>query len=133
MTGDLAFLDERVLNDWVVDQRWFASKTREVSHIDIVDAVTLRTEPPQLILCLAEARFPVGTHETYQVPLALRPSDDGWSGTAIYEADGWDVYDALQDPETGRELLHAMRSNLAAGDFSFHWVADDAPGGTVDV
>ena len=38
MTGDLAFLDERVLNDWVVAQRWFASKTREVSHIEIVDA-----------------------------------------------------------------------------------------------
>ena len=32
MTSDLAFLDEQVLNDWVVAQRWFASKTREVSQ-----------------------------------------------------------------------------------------------------
>src|SRR3954447_24024159 len=68
MTGDLAFLDERVLNEWIVAQRWFASKTREVSHIEIIDAVTLRGESPQLVLCLVEARFPVGTHETYQVP-----------------------------------------------------------------
>src|SRR3954447_2930988 len=135
MTGDLAFLDERALNDWVVGQRWFASKTREVSHIEVVDAVTLRTETPQLILCLMEARFPVGTHETYQVPLGLRPSEDGWEGTAIYEADGWIVYDALQDPATGRELLHAMRSNLEAGEFGFHWAenAGAGLGGTVDV
>ncbi len=122
MTTDLAFIDERVLNDWVVAQRWFASKTREVSHIEIVDAVTLRDESPQLILCLVEARFPVGTHETYQVPLGLRPSDDGWEGTRIYESDGWVVYDALQDPATGRELLHAMRSNRDEGEFSFRWV-----------
>jgi maltokinase len=133
MTADLAFLDERVLNEWVVAQRWFASKAREVSQIDIVDAVTLRDEPPQLVLCLIEARFPTGTHETYQVPLGLRPAGDGWTGTKIYEADGWIVYDALQDPATGRELLDAMRSNRELGEFSFHWVAGAAAGGTDDV
>src|SRR3954470_15297120 len=133
MTSDLAFLDERVLNDWVVSQRWFASKTREVSHIEIIDSVTLRDESPQLNLCLVEARFPVGTHETYQVPLGLRPSDDGWTGTKIYEADGWVVYDALQDPATGRELLHAMRSNRDEGEFSFRWTGGAELGGTVDV
>ena len=133
MTGDLAFIDERVLNDWVVAQRWFASKTREVSHIEIVDSVTLREESPRLIVCLIEARFPVGTHETYQVPLAMRPADDGFDGKVIYEADGWVVYDALQDPATGRELLHAMRSGLEAGEFSFHWVGAASAGGTVDV
>src|SRR4051812_18157259 len=133
MTTDLAFLDERVLNDWVVAQRWFASKAREVSHIEIVDAVTLRSETPQLILCLIEARFPVGTHETYQVPLGLRPSDEGWKGTKIHEADGWIVYDALQDPATGRELLHAMRSNRDADEFAFRWTGGAELGGTVDV
>jgi maltokinase len=133
MTGDLAFLDERVLNDWVVGQRWFASKTREVSHIEIVDSVTLREDSPQLVLCLVEARFPVGTHETYQVPLAMRSSEDGFAGKTIYESDNTVVYDALQDPATGRELLHAMRSNLDAGDFTFHWTGGASQGGTVDV
>src|SRR3954469_19553872 len=135
--GDLAFLDEQVFNEWIVAQRWFASKTREVSHIEIIDAVPLRADPPLLVLCLIEARFPVGTHETYQVPLGLRPSDDGWSGQKIYEADGWIVYDALSDPVTGRELLHAMRSNaeIQAGDseFVFRWTASAGAGGTVDV
>jgi maltokinase len=128
MTGDLAFLDERVLNDWVVAQRWFASKTREVTHIEIVDAATLA---PHLILCLIEARFPSGTHETYQVPLGVASADE-FTGEAIYEADGQVVYDALGDPETGRELLHAMRDDRVEGDFAFHWATEAlAPEGDV--
>ena len=38
MTTDLAFLDEQLLNEWVVGQRWFASKTREVSSVDAATA-----------------------------------------------------------------------------------------------
>ena len=44
--GDLSFLDQQALNEWIVAQRWFASKTREVSQIDIVDSVPLRTDSP---------------------------------------------------------------------------------------
>jgi maltokinase len=121
MTSDLTFIDEQVLNEWVVAQRWFASKTREVSSVEIVDSVWLSDE---LVLCLIEARFPVGTHETYQVPLALRR---GSGGTPIFEAEGSAVYDALADPETGRELLKAMHAGRDAGDFAFRWTAGEAP------
>ena len=98
---DLSFLDQQTFNDWIVAQRWFASKTREVSQIDIVDQVTLREESPAIVLCLVEARFPSGTHETYQVPLGLRPIDEGWDERVIAEAEGWTVYDALVDPAAG--------------------------------
>ncbi|WP_156027683.1 maltokinase N-terminal cap-like domain-containing protein [Candidatus Solirubrobacter pratensis] len=137
--GDLSFVDEQALNAWIVEQRWFASKTREVAHIDIVDAVPLRTESPLLVLCLVEARFPAGTHETYQVPLGVRPADDGWGERVITEAEGWVVYDALSDPAAGRELLHRMRANteLQSGqdEFIFRWAesAGAGLGGTVDV
>jgi maltokinase len=137
--GDLSFLAERPLNEWLVAQRWFASKTREVAHIEVVDAVPLRTETPLFVLCLVEARFPAGTHETYQVPLGLRPADDGWSERVILETDGWVVYDALADAAAGRELLHRMRSNteLQSGqdEFIFRWAESAAAGlgGTVDV
>src|SRR5690349_4911094 len=127
MTGDLAFIDERVLNEWVVAQRWFASKTREVASVEVVDSVALSEH---LVLCLIEARFGVGTHETYQVPLALRPAGEG---TPIYETDGTAVHDALADPETGRELLRAMAANRDAGDFAFRWTADHAPDDSVSV
>jgi maltokinase len=137
--GDLSFVDEQALNAWIIEQRWFASKTREVAHIDIVDAVALRTESPLLVLCLVEARFPAGTHETYQVPLGVRPADDGWGERVISEAEGWVVYDALSDPAAGRELLHRMRANteLQSGqdEFIFRWAesAGAGLGGTVDV
>src|SRR3954454_14084740 len=136
---DLSFLDEQALNDWIVAQRWFASKTREVSHIEIVDSVTLREETPVFVLCLVEARFPAGTHETYQVPLGLRPVDEGWDERVIQEAGGWTVYDALADPAAGRELLHRMRSNsefqVGQDEFIFRWApnAGAGLGGTVDV
>ncbi len=137
--GDLSFLDERQLNEWIVAQRWFASKTREVAHIEVVDAVALRSESPLFVLCLVEARFPAGTHETYQVPLGLRPVAEGWADRVILETDGWVVYDALSDPAAGRELLHRMRSNgeLQSGqdEFIFRWAesAGAGLGGTVDV
>ena len=136
---DLSFLDQQTFNDWIVAQRWFASKTREVSQIDIVDQVTLREESPAIVLCLVEARFPSGTHETYQVPLGLRPIDEGWDERVIAEAEGWTVYDALVDPAAGRELLHRMRSNseyqVGQDQFIFRWApnANAGLGGTVDV
>jgi maltokinase len=137
--GDLSFLDEQSFNDWIVSQRWFASKTREVAHIGVIDSITLRAEPPLLVLCLVEARFPTGTHETYQVPLGLRPAEDGWEDRVIMQAGGWTVYDALADAAAGRELLHRMRSNseLQTGqdEFIFRWAesAGAGLGGTVDV
>src|SRR4051794_28305719 len=108
---DLSFLDQQALNDWLVQQRWFASKTREVSQIEIVDSATLREDAPVIVLCLVEARFPTGTHETYQVPLGLRPVAEGWDQRVILESEDWTVYDALADPAAGRELLHRMRAN----------------------
>ena len=97
------------------------------------------TTPPLLVLCLVEARFPTGTHETYQVPLGLRPADEGWNERVIFENDDWTVYDALADPAAGRELLHAMRSNTELqseqDEFIFRWAesAGAGLGGTVDV
>jgi maltokinase len=141
--GDLSFLDETALHDWVVGQRWFGSKAREVMHIDIAEVVPLRTEAPLLVLALIEARFGEGTHETYQLPLGLRPAGEGWTERVILEVDGWTVYDALADPAHSRELLGRMRSDedVAVGDdaLRFRWADTagahlaDPPTGAVDV
>ena len=100
----------RRFQEWIVAQRWFGSKARDVAHIDVAECIPLREEVPQLALALVEARFGEGTHETYQVPLGLRPAEEGWDERVIGEAGGWTIYDALADPATGRELLHRMRS-----------------------
>ena len=62
MTIDLSGLDDVAFQEWIVQQRWFGSKAREVAHIDIAECVALREEPPQLALALVEARFGEGTH-----------------------------------------------------------------------
>ena len=137
---DLSRLDQEALHDWVIARRWFGSKSREVTQIDIAEAIQLREESPQLILLLVEARFGEGTHETYQLPLGLRPADEGWTDGVIAELDDWTVYDALVDPAHARELLHRMRRNdteITGEDASlrFRWSesADAGSGGTVDV
>jgi maltokinase len=137
---DLSWLPQERLHDWVIEQRWFASKSREVTQINVVESVPLRTEgSPQLVLALMEAVFAAGTHETYQVPLGLRPEAEGWSERVICTADGMTVYDGFADPAAGRELLHRMRSNselgVEEGTLGFHWAesASSSLGGTVDV
>jgi maltokinase len=137
--ADVAPLEETALHDWIVAQRWFGSKTREVTHIDIVEAVSLREDTPRLVLALMEARFGEGTHEIYQVPLGLRPEGEGWDERVIGTRDGLTVYDALADPACGRELLHRMRSGSEVtaqhGTLRFSWArsAGAGLGGTVDV
>ncbi len=66
-------LDEESLRDWIRHQRWYASKSRAVTGIEIVEGVALHEEP-RLFLALVQTRFATGTHELYQLPLALAPS-----------------------------------------------------------
>jgi maltokinase len=125
MTADLR-LDEQALEDWVVEQRWFGSKAREVVQLGVLDVVPLRFEPQLLASWMVEARFAPGTHEVYQVPVAARPVEEGWSEAAIAEADGLTFYDALADPEQGLALLELMRANARLETehavSEFHWV-----------
>jgi trehalose synthase-fused probable maltokinase len=128
-------LDDESLREWIQVQRWYASKSRSVAGVEIVEKIALREEP-LLLLTLVQTRFATGTHELYQLPLALRPArGDAVSGESnaaelIARIEQWDVYDALADPEQVRELLRRM----AAGDeietdegrFSFQRISDFA-------
>jgi trehalose synthase-fused probable maltokinase len=111
--GDLGFLDEQALADFVVRQRWFGAKSREVVHAGVLEALTVRREAPLLAIALVEVRFQPGTHDVYQVPLGLRPASDGWDENVVAEADGWTVYDALSDPELARELARLIRAGAS--------------------
>ena len=84
---------EQELIEFVTSQRWYASKTRDVSHSQIVDRSVLREEGPRLELLLVEIRFDTGTHETYQLL-----------------AD--ETLDALTDPRSVRELVSMMRRGV---------------------
>jgi maltokinase len=124
--GELPALEEGVLERFIVPQRWFGSKAREVAHIGVLDAIPLRLEEPLLASVLVEARFAPGTHEVYQVLVGLRPSEEGWDRGVIAEADGHTLYEALTDPAHALTLLDLMRRDARlASDHAtteFHWV-----------
>ena len=112
--AELPQLEEGVLAEWLVRQRWFGAKASQISHFSVLAAVPLQTEQaPVLAAALLEARFPAGTHELYQVLLGARPISEGWSEGVIGEANEWTLYDALVDPKAT-----AMLGNLlsAGGD-----------------
>jgi predicted trehalose synthase len=100
-------LDEETLRDWIQHQRWYASKSRAVTGIEIVEAIALRDEPP-LFLALVQTRFATGTHELYQLPLLLRSSEEPVSEHAIARTKDWTAYDALADPARLIELVQRM-------------------------
>jgi maltokinase len=106
---------EQYLTDFVTSQRWFGSKTRDVTHSTVVDRSVLREEDPRLVLMLVETRFDTGTHETYQ----LLAGDEH-------------ELDSLADPRQVRELVHLMRTNakVPAEEGIVEFAAVDAFAGT---
>ncbi len=110
------------LASWLVDQRWFASKSREVAGLRILEEVELGgAEEPILTLMLVEVRFQAGTHELYQVPLGRRHVDEGWDRAVIAVEGDRTVYDAMVDPDCVFRLARALRQGTTLGDESARW------------
>jgi trehalose synthase-fused probable maltokinase len=104
-----AALDEARLGEFVLGQRWFGAKSREVAYARVVETTEARSEEPQLVLALVEVHFQPGTHSIYQLPLGLRRREAAWEEGVVGEVDGWVAYDALTDPLLARELVHLIR------------------------
>jgi trehalose synthase-fused probable maltokinase len=80
MTDLRSLLSAERLSQWLPEQRWFASKTRDVAEISLVDVLNLCDEPSTAI-GLVEVRFQAGTHELYQ--LLLGAQGDGVAMDAL--------------------------------------------------
>src|SRR4051795_1479191 len=124
--GDMSFLDQDALQEWVVAQRWFGAKGRTVSGLEVLQGVPLRADEPLLVLALIAARFPSGPHDLYQLPIGMRHADEGWERGVITEVGNWTLYDGLTDPELARELLRRMREESVAraggSTLTFRWM-----------
>jgi maltokinase len=93
--------DEDKLVEHVVAQRWFGSKTRDVTGAQTVDAAMVPDGDPRLGVALVEVRFDTGTHELYQLLFAV--------------SDGSLEFDALHDLSLTRGVVQLMRDG-ARGD-----------------
>ena len=108
--GDLSFLGDEALQPWLLEQRWFASKARNVSELSVLETGPIDGgDEPLLTLALLAVRFHAGTHDLYQVPLGLRHVDDGWDQGVIARVADRVVYDALLDPTCARRLIDHIR------------------------
>jgi maltokinase len=105
-------IDPGTLRDWLVEQRWYASKSREVTQLNLLEVAPVDGEPePLMALALVEARFHAGTHELYQLPLGFRHVDEGWGDGVIAQVGDRTMYDAMVDPALARRLVDAMRDD----------------------
>jgi len=89
---------EEPLTEWLVGQRWFASKSREVVGVRVLEEV----EIGDVTLMIVEVRFQAGTHELYQVPLCRGE-------------------DAMADPECVFRLARAIRENTTVESEDATW------------
>jgi maltokinase len=128
-------LDDGSLHEWVREQRWYASKSRAVAAIEVVEGISLH-DAPTLFIALVQTRFATGTHELYQLPLTLIPTEQAHAPDAIARTSDWTAYDAMSEPASLLELVARMDGNeeleASEGHFLFHrangvaGIADDA-------
>jgi maltokinase len=128
-------LDAESLREWIQLQRWYASKSRSVAGIEIVESIVLEEEP-LLLLTLVQTRFATGTHELYQLPVVLKPAAEGdqqRTPDLIARVGEWEVYDALADPTQAVALLRRIcgteEIDTDDGYFSFHCTPGFVPVG----
>jgi trehalose synthase-fused probable maltokinase len=105
---ELRLPNEDALREFVVGQRWFGSKSREVSHFRLLETIPLSEQP--LAIAILEVEFLPGTHELYQLPIGARPEGE-WEDGVICTNDGMAIYDAMTDPD----LVHTLMALIGEG------------------
>jgi trehalose synthase-fused probable maltokinase len=102
------------LGEWMLGQRWFGSKARELSQVAVLDAIALTKEQDPLLMLIVEIRSPAGTHDLYQVPVGVARA--GGPREAICEQDGVALYDALADEHMTALLGGLLASEATIGE-----------------
>jgi trehalose synthase-fused probable maltokinase len=118
-------LPEDELQEFVLGQRWYGSKSEDVAQVRAIEAFPLRDQvEPLLAVAVVEVRFQSGRHDLYNVPLGLRRG----GGDGVASVDGWTAFDALEDRELVRELVELIRAQanveLEHGELQFCTVGE---------
>jgi maltokinase len=123
--AEIERLDPETVAAWLEAQRWYASKSRHVTGLEIEESVAI-ADGPLLVVNLVQARFASGAHELYQLPFVLLASDQVGDRPVVGATEDWTAVDAVADPELVRELMRQMdaESTLegANGTFRFQRV-----------
>ncbi|MBV9816790.1 MAG: hypothetical protein JOZ07_00410 [Solirubrobacterales bacterium] len=107
-----AAIDPEVVAGWLEHQRWYATKSRHVTGVEVEQSIALAAAPP-LLLALAQARFATGSHDLYQLPLALLPDGVQADRPPVVTGPDWVAVDAVAEPDLMRELLRHIDAESA--------------------
>lgn len=107
----------RVLQNFIMRQRWFAAKAGKVKHVRVLDRVFLDTARPVAYVAFAELETEDGDNQLYCVPLSvkLRTSDPDRERTVARIKSVTDealLVDGLYDNPLCESLLRGMKENL---------------------
>jgi maltokinase len=110
---------EDVLTTWLVKQRWFAGKGRTVHDLAVVADTEIAGGDPGLRHLLVTVSHGA-TSDTYQLFIGQRAHLPARLRHASIGSDaGWQVYDALHDPDLTRPLLDAIAADRTVGGLQF--------------
>jgi maltokinase len=122
-------LDLDALARWIEEQRWYASKSRHITGIEIDESIPIGENPPQ-VLALIQTRFASGSHELYQLLISFVPDAELAGRTAIVAGGEHTAIDSVTDPELARDLLRliAGEAQIATGEGCFRFQHVEASG-----
>jgi maltokinase len=110
---------EDVLTTWLVKQRWFAGKGRTVHDLAVVADTEIIGGDPGLRHLLVTVSHGA-TSDCYQLFIGQRAHLPARLRHASIGSDaGWQVYDALHDPDLTRPLLDAIVADRTVGSLQF--------------
>jgi trehalose synthase-fused probable maltokinase len=123
-------LDPEELGAWIEERRWYASKSRHISGIDVDECAPIADQPP-LLLLLVETKFASGSHELYQLPLSFLSDAQVGERARVGASGELIAVDAVADPELIRDLLRRIDEGFSLdteeGQFRFRRVAEAGP------
>jgi maltokinase len=125
---------DRLLAEWLPEQRWFGAKGRPIAAVVPTLVATLRDDP-RLEVRLAGVSFTDGGRETYVVPLSFRrePADSlrhALLGELEEDGDAVWVYEGMHDRDLSHAWTELIADNARTGGLAFHAEPDvDIPRG----